>query len=230
MHTIKRLIITIVIVLVLFSFVSIFETLYVKEISDLEQELEILKYPITISSYVRPSKLYFLEFKIPSNISKINYGKCGGSYNYIYIEPEPNEAAESLEGKELYIFYIKQIHEQYYPDVDPYIAMAIMETESNYNPDVESRAGAVGLMQVIPKYHLWRAEQYGLNDIWDPYTNIICGMDLMNELYYKYGSWEQGLLGYNNSKSYVEYVLYKADALRGGNYFGEEASSNAGSS
>lgn len=145
-------------------------------------------------------------------------------------EIEPYETADTLYGKELYIFYISQIHEQHYPDVDPYIALAILETESNYQPNLRSSAGAIGLMQVIPQYHSSRVEKYGLNDLWDPYTNIICGMDLLNDLYHIHGSWSRGLLGYNNSISYVNHVLAKADILRGGSYFGDQASENSGSS
>lgn len=135
-------------------------------------------------------------------------------------EIKPLEVADPLNGEELYRFYISQIHEQYYPEVDPYIALAVLETESNYHPNVISSVGAVGLMQIIPRYHLKRAEKYGLNDPFDPYTNIICGMDFLNELIQTRGTWERALLGYNNSRAYVNKVLSTAKTLKGGNYFG----------
>lgn len=119
-----------------------------------------------------------------------------------------------LEGKDLYVFYIYQICEQYYPELDPAIVQAVMETESQYIPTVESRCGAVGLMQVIPKWHAWRMEQYGLTDIWDPYTNIIVGMDFLNESYQRYGDYYKALLAYNNSSSYAKYVLELAKQFR----------------
>lgn len=146
--------------------------------------------------------------------------KTVGRPEYEFIEPEPL-IAEPLHGEELYRFYVAQIHEQHYPDVDPYIALAVLETESNYNPNALSKAGAVGLMQIIPQYHLRRAKKYGLNDPWDPYTNIICGMDFLNELINIYGSWNRALLGYNNSQTYVRIVLEKAESLKGGGYFGQ---------
>lgn len=124
------------------------------------------------------------------------------------------EVADPLYGSDLYIFYIAQINEQYYPDVDPYITLSVLEVESNYQPNLVSKAGAVGLMQVIPKYHLKRAAKYGLNDIWDPYTNIICGMDFLNDLIHERGTWERALLGYNNSKAYVNHVITNAETLR----------------
>lgn len=130
------------------------------------------------------------------------------------------EVAEPLYGKDLYIFYVAQITEQYYPSVDPYIALAVLEIESNYNPKTKSMVGAIGLMQVIPKYHAWRVEKHCLNDLWDPYTNIICGIDFLDELYSKHGSWSKALYGYNASKTYVNVVLKRADKLRKDDYFG----------
>lgn len=141
-------------------------------------------------------------------------------YNYTKYNLPVKVYAE-LSGKDLYLSYISEIHKDFYPDVDPYIVMAVMETESRYDPDVISSAGAVGLMQLLPKYHAKRAYKYGLTDLMDPYTNIIAGMDLLNELYESYsGNWRKALLGYNNSTSYVNYVLAKSRDLRAGGYFG----------
>lgn len=173
--------------------------------------------------------LLMTAFAIPETLEVIkidNRSKKVGAIERPYTisttneEAPPNQTAAPLHGEELYRFYIAQIHEQYYPDVDPYVALSVLVTESNYQPYVQSKAGAVGLMQVIPRYHLHRVEKYGLNDIWDPYTNIICGMDLLNDLIHSYGNWNQALLGYNNSQSYVRHVLATADSLRGGGYFG----------
>lgn len=215
----------IMIVVLIISFVGLGCSIF-SYYNNNHQELFIITSILSDKSIV----MGFVNQSSPKNELQEAYGKCGEQYNNTWIEPEPFEVADPLEGKELYIFYIAQICEQYYPDVDPYIAMAVMQCESNYNPNIMSKAGAVGLMQVIPKYHLRRAEKYGLNDIWDPYTNIICGIDLLSDLYYSYGSWERGLLGYNNSLSYVNWVLNTAETLRGGNYFGETASSDSRSS
>lgn len=132
---------------------------------------------------------------------------------------KPNAVAEPLYGPELYRFYIAQINEQYYPDVDPYIALAVLELESNYRPDLKSSAGAVGLMQWIPKWHSWRMAKFHLNDMWDPYTNIIVGMDILNDNYQETGTWNKALYLYNRSTSYVDAVLGRADALREGECF-----------
>lgn len=136
------------------------------------------------------------------------------------VDFEPSMQADPLFGEEKYIFQLSSIVEQYYPDVDPYIALAVMETESRYNPDALSSAGAVGLMQVIPEYHAWRATRYGLTDIWDSYTNILVGVDYLNELYQTYGDWSTALYGYNHSWGYVDHVLTRANSMRGDGYFG----------
>lgn len=144
------------------------------------------------------------------------YSHCSTNADQLYFPM----VADPLYGEELYRFYIAQINEQYYPAVDPYIALAVLEIESNYRPDLMSSAGAVGLMQWIPKYHAWRMDKFHLNDMWDPYTNIIVGMDYLNDLYSASGSWREALYGYNHSTYYVRLVLERAEELREGGWFG----------
>lgn len=127
-----------------------------------------------------------------------------------------NQAKRSLSGKELYVYYIYDVCERYFPDLDPVIVQAVMEVESDYQPQTYSYAGATGLMQVIPKYHSWRMYKYGLSDIWDPYTNIVVGADFLNESYTKYGSYQYALLAYNRSLTYAHHVLEVAYRIRNG--------------
>ena len=54
---------------------------------------------------------------------------------------------------------------------DWYLLAAQLFRESKFDPSVESWAGAVGLMQVLPK----TAEQYGVTDLRDPEQNIKAG-------------------------------------------------------
>jgi soluble lytic murein transglycosylase len=48
---------------------------------------------------------------------------------------------------------IAQVAERYH--VDPYMVAAIVKTESGYDPEALSRAGAVGLMQLMPDTADW---------------------------------------------------------------------------
>jgi soluble lytic murein transglycosylase-like protein len=56
-------------------------------------------------------------------------------------------------------------------DVDPWLVKAIIEVESNYRPLACSRAGARGLMQLMPR----TAARLGVKDIYDPEQNIAGG-------------------------------------------------------
>lgn len=127
-----------------------------------------------------------------------------------------NNQNKPLEGKDLYLSMVDYISEKHYPELDKAIVQAVMETESNYDPNAGNPSGAIGLMQIIPKWHRHRAEKYGLHDLWDPYTNILVGMDLINESYQKYGDYQQALYVYNHSWGYVNHVMCLADRIRGG--------------
>ena len=46
-------------------------------------------------------------------------------------------------------------------DVDPFLIAAIIRVETNFNPDKQSRKGAVGLMQIMPDTADWIVQQAG---------------------------------------------------------------------
>jgi soluble lytic murein transglycosylase len=48
---------------------------------------------------------------------------------------------------------IAAVAEKY--DLDPYLVAAVARTESGFDPDARSHAGAVGLMQLLPKTAEW---------------------------------------------------------------------------
>ncbi len=52
-------------------------------------------------------------------------------------------------------------------NIDPFLIAAIIKNESNFNHRAVSKAGAVGLMQIMPETGAWIAAQMGLHDYKD---------------------------------------------------------------
>jgi len=83
--------------------------------------------------------------------------------------------------------------------IDPLLILAVVGVESRFNPLAESEAGAVGLMQVIPRYH---ADKYSAavgQSVLDPQTNIRVGAKVLKEYIARDGSQVAGLQRYNGS-------------------------------
>jgi soluble lytic murein transglycosylase-like protein len=82
-----------------------------------------------------------------------------------------------------------------YP-VPPALVKAVIRRESAFNPRAKSRAGAIGLMQVMP----FNARKVGLREaeLWDPERNILGGTRLLAALlrYYN-GDMVAALAAYN---------------------------------
>ena len=63
-------------------------------------------------------------------------------------------------------------------ELRPDLLHAVVEAESAYDPDAYSRAGAVGLMQLMPA----TAERYGVGNYWDPRENLEGGARYLRDL------------------------------------------------
>ena len=86
--------------------------------------------------------------------------------------------------------------------LDPLLIIAVMAVESRFNPIAESVAGAKGLMQVIPKYHTAKFEEFGgEKSVFDPETNILVGSQILKEYMARTGSLKGGLQMYVGSSS-----------------------------
>jgi soluble lytic murein transglycosylase-like protein len=66
--------------------------------------------------------------------------------------------------------------------LDPLLIIAVIAVESRFNPIAESVAGAKGLMQIIPKYHSDKLEEFGGEKaVYDPAANIQVGAQILKE-------------------------------------------------
>lgn len=78
---------------------------------------------------------------------------------------------------------------------------AVITIESAYDPNAVSRAGAVGLMQLMPA----TAKRYGVADRRDPSANLSGGTRYLRDLLVRFGSnLELALAGYNAGENAVE--------------------------
>lgn len=85
--------------------------------------------------------------------------------------------------------------------VDPALVRAVIETESNWNPNAYSRKGAGGLMQLIPT----TAQRFGANDLFNPQQNIDAGVHYLRTLLERYnGNLDLALAAYNAGEGAVD--------------------------
>lgn len=118
---------------------------------------------------------------LPFNMSipTFNYG---GSFNNKkkVAKPNHNESYEDNGGKTKWDKYILKYAKEYNVDAD--LVRAIMKQESQFKPNVTSKCGAMGLMQLMPA----TAKSYGVTNAYDPEQNIKGGVKMLAELMKKF--------------------------------------------
>lgn len=112
-------------------------------------------------------------------------------YNYLYPDTcIPDE----------YIDYIIEISDMY--GIQPELIMAIIETESRGIPTVVNETyGCYGLMQINKSCHLSRMDRLGVTDLYDPYSNILVGVDYLMEMSEDYEDIAEVLMHYHGEKN-----------------------------
>lgn len=90
---------------------------------------------------------------------------------------------------------------QYLGYIPTSMVLGFIETESNFNPNALSHAGAKGLMQLMEPtfndmvrfYHL----PFTLQEIYDPTANVVVGMHHIHWLYGQLQDWNKTISAYN---------------------------------
>lgn len=94
--------------------------------------------------------------------------------------------------------------------VDKALIYGVIKTESNFDPEAESGAGALGLMQLMPDTFEWLQtyykdeNNYTFEDLSDPAVNIDYGVELLSILSEKYESEDTMLCAYNGGLGNVD--------------------------
>ncbi|PIV24430.1 MAG: transglycosylase [Hydrogenophilales bacterium CG03_land_8_20_14_0_80_62_28] len=84
--------------------------------------------------------------------------------------------------------------------VDKALVHAVITAESGYNPAAVSRAGARGLMQLMPQ----TAKRYGVGDVFDPEQNIHGGVHYLRDLLDRFNNnLELAVAAYNAGENAV---------------------------
>jgi len=96
----------------------------------------------------------------------------------------------------------------------PHIALAVAYVESRYSPDAVSPAGAVGPLQILPKWHCPGRTADGCDLIAE-------GVRLLHRNRYRWGDWPRVWCHYQagnrcteRGQRYADKVQLRADALR----------------
>ncbi len=113
------------------------------------------------------------------------WGDGGGDPRVIYLDPNYNDIIE---------------HACAYYRVDPALIKAMVKVESNFNKKAVSRAGAQGLMQLMPA----TARRFKVSDPFNPIENIWAGVYFVKYLMVKYNyNYDLVLAGYNAGEGAV---------------------------
>lgn len=86
--------------------------------------------------------------------------------------------------------------------VSPALALAVAHAESNFNPRAKSRAGARGIMQIMPATAKF---EYGIEPalLWNPRINVRLGLHFLRRLLDRYRGRVDLALSYYNGGSAV---------------------------
>lgn len=99
--------------------------------------------------------------------------------------------------------------------IDPYLILAMIREESNFNPEAVSAAGAYGLMQLMPDTATWIIDQAGFaftveQTLHEPAANIAAGVwyiHWLDDTYYGNQGLPAAIAAYNAGHSNVDHWL-----------------------
>ncbi|MDX8387952.1 MAG: lytic transglycosylase domain-containing protein [Ghiorsea sp.] len=132
-----------------------------------------------IYKYMDPDgKFYITDHQLNAPYRLISKPKEYRPHNPRTIKPF-NSAAYKKNIKK-YMPHIKFASIKY--NIDHNLIHAIVDTESSFNPKAYSKAGAVGLMQLMPK----TAKSLGVKNSWNPSQNILGGTFYFRQLLDKF--------------------------------------------
>jgi len=106
---------------------------------------------------------------------------------------------------------------------EPSLIFALIRTESGFDPDIKSRANAIGLMQITEDTFMWAQQRMQekrdmtTEDLYDPDINIEYGVIILSLLRKRYDNTLTALAAYNagmtNVGGWLENPLHSDDGV-----------------
>jgi len=104
-------------------------------------------------------------------------------------------------------------------DHDPFLVLAVIETESSFRRSVVSSKGAVGLMQVRPFVAKAQARELNISEkeatrLLDPATNVMIGTHYLAKMRKRFGNLSLALEAYNRGPTKLGISIRKGHKLK----------------
>lgn len=118
-----------------------------------------------------------------------------------HFNEDTKDKLEKLNYPTDYSEYVEKAASDY--GLEPSIIYSIIRTESNFNPDAQSNAGAYGIMQIMPSSFDWLQElrgeegKYDADTLFEPEICIDYGSYLLKYFYDYYGNEQCAVAAYN---------------------------------
>ncbi|MCD8110247.1 MAG: lytic transglycosylase domain-containing protein [Clostridiales bacterium] len=131
----------------------------------------------------------------PFNTMSLDWGEdtLDGWYHYDIPTEYVQTGGYFPDAVQVYTYALCKQNGIDYPTV-----LAVIEVESSYQYDAVSESGALGYMQLVPKYHSERLGGTTSEDVFlNPYQNIYAGISFLAELSEKYGTDDEVLTAYH---------------------------------
>lgn len=143
---------------------------------------------------------------IPENAAPVD--PAAPAIHILFLEKFPSLG--EIEVRELSQLFLK-LCRQY--NFSPALVLGLIHVESDFQPKIESFAGAVGLMQVLPSTGEPIARELGLawrgkETLWDPKANLQIGFHYLNSLRQRFnGISQKYVTAYNWGPNRVGYLV-----------------------
>jgi soluble lytic murein transglycosylase-like protein len=138
--------------------------------------------------------IYMILLRWLDNYLQKGTGSSGSAVSTGSTKNQPRQADATAAGTSGGSFdsLINSIASEY--NVDPRLVSAVVQTESNFDPNAESAAGAQGLMQLMPA----TASDLGVTNPLDPSQNLEGGVKYLRNMLDRYdGNVSLALAAYN---------------------------------